>query len=204
MNSAHFASFFPDNLLLQTNRFRLRMLQPADAGPLFSLAGDPSLWTWFTRRLHIRDELDAWIGEALDHHRQQSRFPFVVQDLDSGGLCGSTSLGNISFQDKRVEIGWTWYGGSWRGSGINAHCKYLLLQYAFETLEFERVELKTDALNERSRAAMRKIGLVEEGVLRSHMSMPGGRRRDSVYYSLLPGEWPAVKEKLQTLMADQS
>jgi RimJ/RimL family protein N-acetyltransferase len=103
-------------------------------------------------------------------------------------------LGNISFIDKRVEIGWTWYGNDYRGTGINTHCKFLLLQYAFETLQFERVEIKTDFLNERSKAALKKIGATFEGVLRSHMQMPHNRRRDSAYFSILKNEWPGIKQ----------
>lgn len=187
---------FPPNLVLESDRVLLRNLSAADEPALWELARDPELFTWFNRHLQHREELQAWIREAATHQSQQVRFPFVVIDKRDGRVAGSTSLGNISFPDQRIEIGWTWYGSPYRGTGINLHCKFLLLQYAFDTLQFERVEIKTDALNARSRAAIRKLGMTEEGILRSHMAMPGGRRRDSVYYSLLRAEWPAAKSSL--------
>lgn len=187
---------FPPQLVLESDRVQLRNLSPEDEPALWQLAQDPELFTWFNRHLHHREELQAWIGEAMTQQLQQVRFPFVVIDKRDGRVAGSTSLGNISFPDRRIEIGWTWYGAAYRGTGINLHCKFLLLQYAFDTLQFERVEIKTDALNTRSRAAIRKLGMTEEGILRSHMAMPGGRRRDSVYYSFLQSEWPEAKTRL--------
>lgn len=196
MNMQNFETYFPTSLILMTERVLLRKLEDDDAEKLFAVAQEPSLFTWFTRYLNEKEGMDGWIEEAIGHYQQRIRFPFVVTLKDKDTICGSTSLGNISFPDKRVEIGWTWYGDAFRGTGINIHCKFLLMQYAFDTLEFERVELKTDALNLRSRAAMKKLGLVEEGTLRSHMSMPGGRRRDSVYYSVIKSEWPAMRRRL--------
>ncbi|MBZ5858924.1 GNAT family N-acetyltransferase [Flavihumibacter profundi] len=191
-----YGDFFQPSLQLQSTRVIMRNMQPNDIDGLWALSQVPGLWTWFNRRLDNRPQLEAWMEEAFVQQQQQLRFPFVVIDRLNGSLAGSTSFGNISFPDKRIEIGWTWYGEAYRGTGINTHCKFLLLQYAFETLHFERVEIKTDALNERSRAAIRKLGMTEEGILRSHMAMPGERRRDSVYYSLLKSEWLLAKEKL--------
>ena len=108
---------------------------------------------------------------------------------------GSTSFGNISLRDKRAEIGWTWIGQNYQGKGINSEIKYLMIKYLFETLDFERVELKTDVLNIKARKALLRIGLKEEGVLRSHTLMTHGRRRDTVYYSLLKSEWEEIKLK---------
>jgi RimJ/RimL family protein N-acetyltransferase len=197
MSNILYAQFFPSGLQLESNRVIMRNLQPADADALWAISQEPSLWTWFTRELHYRDQLEAWMTEAFAMQRQQTRFPFAVIDRITGRIAGSTSFGNISFADKRVEIGWTWFGNDFRGIGINTHCKFLMLDYAFGTIGCERVEIKTDALNERSRAAIRKLGMKEEGILRSHMSMPYGRRRDSVYYSMLPAEWAEMKEQLR-------
>jgi len=98
--------------------------------------------------------------------------------------------------DKRIEIGWSWLAKKYQGTGINFHAKFSLLSYAFEVLDFERVEIKTDNLNERAKQALRKIGAKEEGVLRSHMQMPLNRRRDSVYFSILKNEWPGIRSSI--------
>ena len=202
-----FDSSFGSSLVLRSDRVLLRSLQPADLNELRLISGDPSLWHWFTRRLNEPGELETWLQESIDQRTARVRFPFTVIDLTGAEsaadsrVAGSSSFGNISFPDKRIEIGWTWYGNHFRGSGINLHCKLLMLQYAFEKLCFERVEFKTDALNNRSRAALIKIGAKEEGILRSHMLMPGNRRRDSVYFSVLREEWPEVKQRLHLLIS---
>lgn len=106
------------------------------------------------------------------------------------------SFGNLSEADSRLEIGWSWLGVDFQGRGINRWAKYLLLEHAFETLGAERVEFKTDRLNVQARAGLRNIGALEEGVFRSFNPMPGGRRRDAVYYSVVRGEWPWLKGEL--------
>ena len=119
--------------------------------------------------------------------------PFVIIEKDNNTICGCTSFGNISFYDKRIEIGWTWLGTPFMGTGINHHAKFVLLSYAFDALRFERMEIKTDNLNERAKKALVHIGATDEGVLRSHMLMPHGRRRDTIYYSIFKNEWETVK-----------
>ncbi|MBC6491941.1 GNAT family N-acetyltransferase [Flavihumibacter stibioxidans] len=205
-----FDHFFHPSFQLKSGRVLLRNMLESDLEGFRQLTGDPNMWNWFTRRLDETGQLEAWVKEALVQQEGKLRFPITVIDLgaanhgwsgdsgESGVVAGSSSFGNISFHDKRIEIGWTWYGNDFRGTGINLHCKYLMLQYAFEVMAFERVEFKTDALNSRSRAALRKIGAREEGILRSHMLMPGNRRRDSVYFSVLKEEWPEVKHYLES------
>jgi RimJ/RimL family protein N-acetyltransferase len=136
-----------------------------------------------------------WIGEALAGRRAFNRMPFLIIDKDNNQICGSTSYGNISFYDKRIEIGWSWLGIDFMGTGVNRNAKFALLSHAFEAMQMERVEVKTDYLNERARAALLKIGMYEEGVLRSHMQMHSNRRRDTVYYSIIRDEWLAVKKR---------
>jgi RimJ/RimL family protein N-acetyltransferase len=121
---------------------------------------------------------------------------FVVRRLSDDAIVGSTSYLNIVPSDARVEIGFTWYCPDAQGGPVNPECKYLLLQNAFAA-HYNRVEFKTDAKNAHSRAALRKLGATEEGVLRSHMWMPQGYFRDSVYFSVLAGEWPQLKAKLE-------
>src|SRR5205085_10708707 len=114
---------------------------------------------------------------------------------------GSTRYGNIERSHKRLEIGWTWYGRAFQRTGVNTESKLLLLTHAFETLGANRVELKTDALNERSRAAILRIGAREEGIFRHHMITANGRIRHTVYFSIIDAEWPAAKARLEAILS---
>jgi RimJ/RimL family protein N-acetyltransferase len=188
-----FDEYFPDGLSLSTQKLLLRPLKQQDIKQFLPLTAAAELWQYFTKLLNHEDQLTDWVNQGLEERAGKTRFPFTITEKETGVICGSTSFGNISFFDKRIEIGWTWLGKAFHGTGINHHAKYAMLQFAFEELLFERVEIKTDNLNERAKQALRKIGAREEGVLRSHMLMPGGRRRDSVYFSILKNEWPEVK-----------
>lgn len=182
----------PSTLILENDRVQLRLLG-ADDDRLLPLALEPDIWKFTVSRIDNAAAFYDWNAQCLQEHERQIRFPFVILDKKTGALAGSTSYGNMAVADKRLEIGWTWLGKAYRGTGLNQHCKFLLLSYAFEKLQFERVELKTDVLNLRSRKAMLKIGATEEGVWRSHTQMHDGRRRDTIYYSILRPEWPAIK-----------
>ena len=185
--------FFPDTLMLETTRVALRLMTMSDMDALEAIAGPPEIWKYFTLELNKKEELQQWMDTAMKERAEGKRMPFVIIDKSTGAICGCTSFGNISFYDKRIEIGWTWVGTATMGTGINHHAKFVLLSYAFDALRFERVEIKTDNLNERAKKALVHIGATEEGVLRSHMLMPHGRRRDSVYYSILKADWETIK-----------
>jgi RimJ/RimL family protein N-acetyltransferase len=193
MQNAEYRKYFPSTLTLETPRVKLRMMENNDYESLAPLTKTASLWNYFTRNLSAEMELKRWIDEALIEQKDGRRVPFVIFDKDEQMVCGCTSFGNISFYDRRIEIGWTWLGEQFQGTGINRQAKFALLCYAFDVLKMERVELKTDNVNERSKAALKKIGGKEEGVLRSHMLMHDGRRRDSIYFSFLRTEWDRVK-----------
>jgi len=180
---------------LETPRATLRIMQAADIPAFRELAIYPETFKYFTRDLSVPADFDLWIDEAFQARAAMTRVPFTVLDTGSGVVCGCTSLGNISFYDKRVEIGWSWLAPQFQGTGINRQAKFALLSYAFDVLKFERVEVKTDVLNGRARAALKKIGMVEEGVLRSHTLMHSNRRRDTIYYSILKNEWAEVRDK---------
>jgi N-acetyltransferase len=182
----------PATITLETDLALLRLLQVGDTR-LLPAALDPEIWNFMITRITNPDEFNTWLNSSLDELQEGKKIPFVIIDKATGNLAGSTSYGNISVPDKRLEIGWTWLGKDYWGSGLNRNCKFLLLSYAFEVLQFERVELKTDVLNLRSRKAMLKIGATEEGILRSHTLMHDGRRRDTIYYSILRHEWPVIK-----------
>ena len=185
--------------LLQDARVLLRPFRREDIPALAAIALEEEIWRYMPTRISNAQELEAWVQTATEGYRLGSRYTFMIEDKATGQLAGSTSYGNISEPDKRLEIGWTWLSREYRGSGLNRHCKFLLLRHAFGELQMERVEMKGDALNTRSRRAMLKIGATEEGILRSHTLMHDGRRRDTVYYSILRTEWPHIG---QTVFGD--
>lgn len=175
----------------------LRPISPDDRDGLHAVAMDPHIWRYFVSLVETDEDYHAWFDGSLADHEAGRRVVFVITDLASGRIAGSMSYGNLAETDARIEIGWSWLGADFRGRGVNRWAKYLLLEHAFERLGAQRVEFKTDQLNEQARRGLRNIGAVEEGTLRSFNYMPGGRRRDAVYYSVLRGEWPEVKRALE-------
>jgi len=187
---------FHQNITLENHIALLRPMQESDISGLREIAYDEDIWRLTTSNISNEEELKIYIDTALNDRTREFRYPFTVIDKRSNKIAGSTSFGNLSEKDGRVEIGWTWYGKDFRGSGLNKACKFLLLNFAFETLNFYRVEFKTDVLNKRSRRAMEKIGAKEDGIMRGHMLMRDGRRRDSIYYSILKPEWDYIKNSI--------
>jgi RimJ/RimL family protein N-acetyltransferase len=145
--------------------------------------------------------MQAFVQRALTAAAAGTALPFAVVHLGDRRVVGSTRYANIVPEHDRLEIGWTWYGRPWQRTAVNTECKLLLLRHAFDALDCARVEFKTDVRNQRSRAALRRIGAVEEGVLRSHMRTPTAGRRDTVYFSIVREEWPEVRRRLETLLA---
>ncbi len=178
------------NLTLENTKVLLRPITRQDFSLLKPLADDPTLWVYFTHDLSIEGDFEDWTKPALIGERLQ----FTVIDKQSDRIAGSTAFGNFSARDQRIEIGWTWIGRKYQGSGINFQMKMLMLEYAFETLGMKRVEIKTDVLNQPARKALLKMGITEEGILRSHTLMTKGRRRDTIYYSVLQDEWKEIKK----------
>lgn len=171
-------------------------MEETDFNFYFELAQDEEMWTYFTLNLSNKKHLKRWMDMAFADKAADTRRPFTVIEKATNKIAGSTSMGNISPHDLRLEIGWSWLGKDFRSTGINRHCKYAMMKFAFEELNFERVEFKTDVLNERAKQGLRKIGGIEEGVLRSHMTLWNNRRRSSVYFSVLKNEWPKVKQTI--------
>jgi RimJ/RimL family protein N-acetyltransferase len=161
---------------------------------------DPEIWRYTLSVLRTQADMRDYVEAGLKLVRDGSGLPFVTIEQSSGRIVGSTRFGNYDPVNHRVEIGWTWIAPKWQRTAVNTEAKYLMLSHAFERLACVRVELKTDVLNEPSRRAMLRMGAKEEGVLRKHMLMSTGRYRDSIYYSVLDEEWPAVKARLETLM----
>ena len=183
-------------LKLETDKVILRPIQHLDIASFARIANDASIWKYFTFLLNKPAELQRWVETALKEREERKRIPFTIIEKATGDICGSTSFGSISYYDKRIEIGWSWLGKQYQGTEINFHAKFSMLSYAFDVLDWERVEIKTDNLNERAKQGLRKIGAREEGVLRSHMQMPLNRRRDSIFFSILKNEWPAIKNSI--------
>ncbi len=167
---------------------------------LLAIGTDPDLWKWTLTSCDTPEKLRAYLETALREQSEGRALPFATRDLVSGQVAGCTRFGNIDLGNRRVEIGWTWVGRSWQRSHVNTEAKYLMLRHAFETVGCVRVELKTNALNERSRNAMLRIGCREEGTFRKHLVNERGVWRDSVFFSILDDEWPTVKARLEERM----
>ncbi|MDL5033776.1 GNAT family protein [Pelomonas sp. APW6] len=178
---------------------RLVQLEPLSLGHVEGLCVhglDPQLWRWIPSSVGTAAEMRAYVEAALAEQARGLALPFVIRDRGTGELVGNTRFGNISAADRRLEIGWTWVAARHQRTGVNTEAKTLLLTHAFETLGAHRVELKTDALNEKSRTAIARIGAVQEGIFRRHIVCASGRVRDTVYFSIIDSEWPAVKARL--------
>ncbi len=182
-------AFFRQTLELTHGPVTVRTLRVPDGESLRALADDPVIWAYNPVYRGAAD-FDAYFDDLLRQRYLQQRYPFVV--VENGRIAGTTRFANISFVDRRLEIGWTWLGQHARGSGLNRTVKYLLLKHLFEELGFERVEFKCDARNTASRAALGRIGAVEEGVFRSHIHLTHLPRRDTVWFSILRAEWPGL------------
>jgi len=167
---------------------------------LLAIGLDADLWRWTLSAPSTPDQLREYLATALREQDQGQSVPFATVDKPSGRVAGCTRFGSIDRRNRRVEIGWTWVGHAFQRTYVNTEAKYLMMRHAFEDLGCVRVELKTNVLNSRSRAAMLRIGCVEEGVFRRHAVSDAGVWRDTVYYSVLDDEWPAVKRKLEALM----
>ena len=192
----------PEPITLTGSHVRLEPLTAGHADALWEQARDPELWRWTVSKVRERRDFDAYLAQALAEARTGRSLPFATVELASGRPIGSTRFGNISSHDRRVEIGWTWIGRPWQRSAVNTEAKLLMLRHAFEQWGCVRVELKTSSLNSTSRRAIARIGGVEEGTLRRHTRLDDGTWRDTVYFSILDSEWPAIRERLERRLAE--
>jgi len=167
---------------------------------LRTAANDERIWEQTLVAAHGA-HFDGWFNEVISQRNAQRQVPLAVRRLTDRALVGSTSFLDPNLRHRRIEIGSTWYVPAVWGTVVNAECKLLLLTYAFEVLNLNRVQFVTDALNARSQAAILKLGAVREGVLRSHMLAQEGRIRDSVVFSIVAAEWPGVKAGLDARLA---
>ncbi len=178
-------------MLLENERVRLEPIMCVeDCEKVAHIAlNEPELLKYSPSGVYTQDLLQNYFKTALEEKSKGLSYPFLIFDKLKKEYAGSTRFANISKNDQRLEIGYTWLGKDFQGTGLNQNCKSLLLEYAFKTLKIQRVEFRADSRNLKSRRAMEKIGAVYEGCLRSHTVMEDGFRRDTVYYSILAEEY---------------
>lgn len=186
------------NYTLEDEKVRLIPLEAGHLNMLLPYAvNEPDTWKYSLVNAAGKDGMTNYINTALAAKATGTEYPFIVYDKVTNTYAGSTRFYDIQPQNKTLQLGYTWYGENFRGTGLNKHCKFLLLQLAFETLGMERVEFRADANNQRSIAAMKSIGCSVDGILRKNLTLPDGGRRDSIILSILKDEWyTVVKQQL--------
>jgi RimJ/RimL family protein N-acetyltransferase len=191
-------------VILEGQHVRLEPLSPAHEESLIVAAADGQLWKSTFTIVPSRDTMADYIASALIAQAQGHDLPFVIIRKSSGLVVGTTRFYFIDRDNRHVEIGYTWLAASAQRTGVNTEAKLLLLTHAFESWRCIRVAFLTDVLNEQSRTAILRLGAKQEGVLRNHMIMPGGRLRDSVCFSIIEAEWPEVKARLEAKLAQKA
>lgn len=191
---------FVDPVTLRGEHATLEPLAAEHLDAIRAAASDGELWRLWYTSVPAPDVTPNWLAAALDMRERLGAMPFAVRDNASGDIVGSTRYFNVDAVNRRLEIGHTWYAKRAQRTGINTECKRLLLTHAFEALQCIAVEFRTHWLNQGSRAAIARLGAKQDGVLRNHQLLADGSRRDTVVFSILDGEWPAVKRHLRFLL----
>ncbi|GIP29028.1 N-acetyltransferase [Paenibacillus sp. J23TS9] len=187
--------------ILQGERVILIPMEASHIAPLYEALNDPEIWTYSPPGMRNMDDMTTYVETALEERAGGVAMPFVICDIETDRLVGTTRFADISAQHRQLEIGWTALAREvWR-TPVNTECKYLLLQHCFETLGTVRVQLKADSRNTRSLRAMERIGAVSEGIHRNHRILNDGYIRDTAYYSFIASEWPDVKMRLKGMLA---
>ena len=182
------------DFILENERVLLRPLVQDDAVYLSAyVKEEPALWKYALTPITTDQEFAQYMANAVEARQLKLAYPFIVFDKLQNKYVGSTRFYDIQLNNSSTQFGYTWYSESTWGTGLNEHCKFLLLQFAFETIGFERIEFRADNRNKRSIAAMQKIGCTVEGILRNHLPTSDGTRRDSIVLSMLKKEWPTIK-----------
>ncbi|HTL76546.1 MAG TPA: GNAT family protein [Casimicrobiaceae bacterium] len=186
-----------------TLRGQYATLEPLGAAHLDGIraaAADGELWRLWYTSVPAPAKADEWLAIALRMRDDQGAMPFAVRDSRDGSVAGSTRYFNVDAANRRLEIGHTWYAQRAQRTAINTECKLLLLTHAFEALGCIAVEFRTHWFNQASRTAIARLGAKQDGVLRNHQLLPDGSKRDTVVFSIVDGEWPAVKRHLGFLL----
>ena len=186
---------------LSGRHVRLEPLSVGHVESLCEIGCEESLWRWGVSSIQSLVDMRDYVATALQAQAEGTALPFVTIENSSDRIVGSTRYANIDRENRRLEIGWTWIAPPWQRTVINTEAKYLMLRHAFDVLGYNRVEFKTDSLNDQSRRALLRIGATEEGTFRNHMIVRGGRLRHSVFFSIINSEWPRVKADLEEKLA---
>lgn len=181
---------------LQGALVTLRLLKESDSDALVEAARDGELWQLPFTVVPSETTVQSYVAKALQGFDAGTVLPFAVTLAASGKVIGSTRFWKVDRENRKVEIGHTWYAKSWQRTGVNTECKALMLKHAFEELQCVRVQFTTDVLNERSREAILRLGAVHEGTIRNERIMPNGRKRTSLRFSIIDDEWPSVRDRL--------
>jgi RimJ/RimL family protein N-acetyltransferase len=192
---------WPEPVELSGRIARLKLLSHDDQPGLTEAVQDGNLSTLWYTAVPAPENMAEEIARRLDLHAQGRMLPFTVFNAQTGAVVGMTTYMNIDAQNRRVEIGSTWYRAGAQRSGLNTECKLLLLRHAFETLGCIAVEFRTHFFNHQSRSAIERLGAKQDGILRSHTVTPDGILRDTVVYSIIASEWPAVRQHLTFQLA---
>ena len=189
-------------ITLEGEHVRLEPIGPQHAEDLFRVGTDETIWRYLARPAFASlDDTQGWIRDCIARNEREGRIQFTVVHLADDRAVGSTGYHDIDRSNRSLEIGMTWYGTEYQRTAVNTECKYLLLRHAFDDLGALRVCLKADHRNLRSRRAIERIGAIREGMLRNHRITRDGVNRHSVYYSIIDSEWPAVRVRLQSILA---
>jgi RimJ/RimL family protein N-acetyltransferase len=192
---------FNKDYVLEDDRVILKPILIEDIDHLANyVLSEPEIWKYSLVAINKVEDLKGYIESAIDSRNNKTAYPFIVFDKQLNKYVGSTRFYDTQLSFETTQLGYTWYSKEVWGTGLNLHCKYLLLQFAFEQIGFKRVEFRADNDNKRSIAAMQKIGCTVEGVLRSHLPKPDGTRRDSIILSITKEEW---EQKVKTLIKAQ-
>jgi N-acetyltransferase len=191
---------FIEPVILRGPRAVLEPLAPEHLQAVRAAAADGALWRLWYTSVPAPEATQAWLDKALEVRDRFGGMTFVVRDATTSEIVGSTRYFNVDAANRRLEIGHTWYAKRAQRTAINTECKLLLLTHAFETLACIAVEFRTHWFNHASRRAIERLGAKQDGVLRNHQLLPDGSRRDTVVFSIVEGEWPAVKTHLRFLL----
>ena len=178
---------------LETYRVKLSLLDLSNYKHLIDIAQEKDLIYYSPSNIATQDALKSYVQVAVDGYYNKTIIPFIIYDKEQQAYAGSTRFGLINWKNKVLHIGWTWIGNAFQGTGLNKHMKFLMLQYAFETLSFDKVEFRIDERNQKSRKAVEKIGGTLEGILRKDTLMKDGFKRSTCCYGILKEEWPQIK-----------
>jgi len=180
-------------IILENSRVLLLPFESERKSELKRIIFDHDIWHYMGMKIETESDFEYYVHETLESKKQGVCYPFIIVDKQTNEVAGSTRFGNINQKSEKCEIGWTWYGTQFQGTGLNKAAKYELLNFGFETLGFRRIQLSADLENIRSQKAIEKLGVQREGVFRNNYIDANGISKDDVYYSIIKEEWPRLK-----------